>query len=311
MRIVLAGTPYFAIPTLNALLGAGHELVAVLTQPDRPAGRGRRPTSGPVKARAQTLGIEVLQPVRARDAAAAARLRALRPQALVVAAYGLILDREVLAIPELGCLNVHASLLPRWRGAAPIHRALEAGDTETGITIMQMDEGLDTGPLLASRTTAIGARDTAGTLHERLAELGAELLTETLGRIAAGRVTPLPQDESRVSYAPKITPADAVLDWRRPAIEIDRRVRAMNPWPVARTGHRGASLRVWRASVFEGAGKPGQILRTSRAGIEVACGAGALRIEALQRHGGRRLAAGAFLNGYRLEPGEVLDYRPG
>jgi methionyl-tRNA formyltransferase len=308
MRIVFAGTPEFAVPTLKALVADGQDVAAVLTQPDRPAGRGRRLAAGPVKDCARALGLDVLQPVSLKDPSVLAALRRLRPRLIVVAAYGLLLRREVLRLPEYGCINVHASLLPRWRGAAPIQRAIEAGDTETGITIMQMDEGLDTGPMLARRTTPITSRDTAATLHDRLAALGAELLIDTLKRMERGDVDPVPQDESLATYAPKITPDDARLDWTRPAPQLERRVRAMNPWPVARAAHRGRTIRVWQATVIRGvSGVPGEVIETGPGGVDVACGEGALRLGVLQREGGKRLSAAQFLNGYPLASGERFD----
>ncbi|HSH41992.1 MAG TPA: methionyl-tRNA formyltransferase [Arenicellales bacterium] len=308
MRIAYAGTPDFAVPTLKALVAAGHDVAAVLTQPDRRAGRGRRMLSPPVKDCARALGLEVLQPQSLKDRAVLDELRGLRLQAIVVAAYGLILPRSVLELPEHGCLNVHASLLPRWRGAAPIQRAIEAGDAETGITIMRMAEGLDTGPILAQRATPISARDTAGALHDRLALMGAELMVETLERLERGDVEARPQDERLATYAPKLDPAEAVIDWSRPAVEIERRVRAMNPWPVARTSRGGQVIRIWEAAVADGAsGEPGEILRTGRDGVEVACGENGLRLAVLQREGGRPLAAAEFLNGFPLSPGERFD----
>jgi len=308
MRIVFAGTPDFAVPTLKALVAAGHEIAAVLTQPDRPAGRGRRLATSPVKDCARALGLEVLQPETLKDAAVLAELRRLQPQVMVVAAYGLILPGEVLSLPEHGCINVHASLLPRWRGAAPIHRAIEAGDAETGVTIMRMEAGLDTGPLLAKRATPIGSRDTAGTLHDRLAALGAELLVATVRRLEREGVEAELQDDSLATYAAKITPGDALLDWRRPAAELERQIRAMNPWPVARSACAGSTVRLWESRVVPGlVGDPGEILVAGREGIDVACGEDGLRITVLQRQGGKRLPAGEFLNGFPLAPGERFD----
>lgn len=309
MRIVFAGTPDFAVPSLKALVSAGHDVAAVLTQPDRPAGRGRRLVAGPVKDCARALGLDVLQPESLNDASAIATLRGLRPRLIVVAAYGLLLNRRVLDLPQHGCVNVHASLLPRWRGAAPIQRAIEAGDAETGVTIMQMDEGLDTGPMLARHATPIAASDTGGTLHDRLAALGAELLVETLKQMDRGGLETAPQDESLATYAARITPDDACVDWRRPAVEIERRVRAMNPWPVVRTRHGGRVIRLWEAAVISGgaAGAPGEIVRADREGVDVACGEGGLRITVLQRAGARRMPASEFLNGHPLQAGERFD----
>lgn len=309
MRIVFAGTPDFAVPSLKALAAAGHDIAAVLTQPDRPAGRGRRLVAGPVNDCARALGLVVLQPETLANESVVGELRALRPQVMVVVAYGLILEREVLAIPDHGCINVHASLLPRWRGAAPIQRAIEAGDRETGISIMQMDEGLDTGPVLARRSTPITSRDTGGSLHDRLAGLGAEMIVDTVRCLEKeGRIEAMPQDESGATYAAKVAPGEAAVDWRRPADRIERQIRAMNPWPVPRTTHGGRTIRIWRGEVVPGgAGEPGEILRTDRAGIDVACGENVLRITELQREGGKRLSAAPFLNGYPLETGERFD----
>jgi len=308
MRIVFAGTPGFAVPSLKALVADRHDVITVLTQPDRAAGRGRRVRPGAVTDCARGLGIDIFQPEKLNDPEALAVLRRLAPELMVVVAYGMLLGPKVLALPARGCINVHASLLPRWRGAAPIHRAIEAGDNETGVSIMQMDAGLDTGPVLAKRSTPIMSRDTAGTLHDRLAALGAELLVETLKRVEAGTVQAEPQDDDLATYAAKVTSDDARLDWRRPAPELERRVRAMNPWPVARTHHAGRMLRVWTAEVIRNhAGEPGEVITAGPAGIEVACGEDALRLTTLQREGGRRLPAGALLNGYPIDAGQRFE----
>lgn len=307
MRVVFAGTPDFAVPTLRSLVDAGHDVAMVLTQPDRPAGRGRRTVAGPVKQYALEAGLPVRQPDNLEDASILAELRSLRPRVMVVAAYGLLLKRAVLDLPRQGCINVHASLLPRWRGAAPIQRAIEAGDAETGISIMQMEPGLDTGPVLACRAVPIEPTDTGGSLHDRLALLGAELLVETLARLAAGEVEAVPQDDAAATYAAKITAADSRLDWAQSADQLERRVRAMNPWPVVRTRHDGESLRVWAAEAVPGdpaSASAGEILHVARQGVDVACGAGILRIQTLQREGGRRLPVADFLNGYPLRAGE-------
>jgi methionyl-tRNA formyltransferase len=249
-----------------------------------------------------------LQPKSLDRAAVLADIRVLQPQVIVVVAYGLILTPEVLVLPDYGCINVHASLLPRWRGAAPIQRAIEAGDPETGVTIMRMDEGLDTGPVLARRSTPIGPRDTAGTVHDRLAGLGAALLVETLACLEAGCVEAAPQDESRATYAHKLDPSDTRPDWHRSARQIARQVRAMNPWPVVRASYKGQVIRFWEAEAIAGEpGSPGEILRAGRDGVDVVCAEGVLRITALQREGGKRLAAADFLNGCRLESGERFD----
>jgi len=310
MRIVFAGTPEFAVPALRALVDAGQDVVMVLTQPDRPAGRGRRVTAGPVKRCALDLGLPVSQPENLNDPSILAELRRLRPTLMVVVAYGVLLKRKALALPEQGCVNVHASLLPRWRGAAPIQRAIEAGDVETGISIMQMESGLDTGPVLARRALPIEPTDSCGSLHDRLALLGARLLVETLVRLAEGTIQAVPQDDAAATYAAKITPADSRLDWRLPADHLERRVRAMNPWPVARTRHGGETLRVWAAACLArdtGHAAPGEIISVARDGIDVVCGEGVLRIAVLQREGGKRLPVADFLNGYPLQAGESFD----
>ncbi len=309
MNIVFAGTPDFAVPTLDRLIDAGRRPVAVYTQPDRPAGRGRRPRPSPVKQRAEQAGIPVLQPASLRTPDAQAELAALAPDLLVVVAYGLILPQAVLDIPRLGCVNVHASLLPRWRGAAPIQRALLAGDATTGVTIMQMEAGLDTGPMLARREIPIGAQDTAGDLHDRLAVLGAELLVEVLPDIAAGRLTPVPQDDAAATYADKLSKDEAPLDWQRPAAALARQVRAFNPWPVAETRLAGRILRIWQAAALPGptAAAPGEIVAAGRDGIDVATAEGVLRLIRLQAPGGRPLPAADFLNGHPLRPGDRLE----
>jgi methionyl-tRNA formyltransferase len=306
MRLVFAGTPGFAVPSLRALADAGHEIAAVYTQPDRPAGRGQRLQAGPVKQFALEHGLELRQPKSLRGEAQA--LSALRPDAVVVVAYGLILPADFLRVPPLGCVNVHASLLPRWRGAAPIARAIEAGDEVTGVSIMRMDEGLDTGPVLGARAEPIREDDDAGTLHDRLADIGAELLIPTLAAWARGEITPRPQNEALASHAPKLTKAEAALHWYEPATALARRVRAFFPWPVAFCRHQDHRLRVLAARALPGgAGAPGEVLEASHAGIDVACGSGALRLLRLQRDGSRPLPAAEFLRGYRLAAGDRLD----
>jgi methionyl-tRNA formyltransferase len=304
MRVVFAGTPGFAEPALRALCDAGHEVALVLTQPDRPAGRGLVPARSAVKSAAETLGLPVFQPATLKDPAVVARLRAARPEAMVVAAYGLILPQAVLDIPERGALNIHASLLPRWRGAAPIQRAILAGDSVTGVCIMQMDAGLDTGPVLMRAETPIALDDTAGSLHDRLAALGAGLLLDAMKEIHRGSITPVPQAEEGVTYAARIEKAEAHIDWARPAPEIDRQIRAFNPFPGAVAQIRGAQLKVWRAGLSTESGQPGVILNAGAEGIVVACGAASLRLTELQRAGGRRLAAGELLRGFPIAAGE-------
>jgi len=301
LRIVYAGTPDFSVPALEALHAAGHEIVAVYTQPDRPAGRGQAVGAGPVKRCAQALGLPVEQPATLRSPEAVARLREHTADLMVVAAYGLILTPAVLELPRLGCWNIHASLLPRWRGAAPIHRALLAGDTETGITIMQMDAGLDTGPMLLKRPTAIGEREDGGTLHDRLAALGAAAIVAAIAEFQAGRLTPAPQPADGVTYASKIRKEEARIDWTAPARAIDRQVRAFNPWPVAETRWQDRQLRVWAAEPLRAAsGEPGQVVEANGAGIVVAAGEGALRLTRVQLAGRRAMTAAEFLNAHPL-----------
>jgi methionyl-tRNA formyltransferase len=297
LRLVFAGTPDFAATHLRALLAwDGCEVVAVYTQPDRPAGRGKKLAASPVKQLALEHGLPVYQPLKLRDEAAQAELRALAPDVMVVVAYGLILPAAVLAIPRLGCVNVHASLLPRWRGAAPIQRAIEAGDTESGVTLMQMDVGLDTGPMLSTVRCPIAADETGGSLHDKLAELGAMTLPQTLADLAAGRVQPEPQDESRASYAGKIDKREAALDWRQPAALLERRIRAFNPSPICFGEIDGTRVKVLKAAVVDGCGEPGELLAAG--GIRVACGEHALSLLELQLPGGRALPARDILNGH-------------
>ena len=301
MRIVFAGTPDFAVPSLRA--AARHnEVVAVYTQPDRPAGRGRGLQASPVKLEAIRRGIPVLQPENFKAQVSKDALNALQPDVMVVVAYGLLLPRSVLAIPQYGCWNVHASLLPRWRGAAPIQRAIEAGDDETGVCLMQMEAGLDTGPVLLEQRTPIGANDTGGQLHDRLAELGAQVLADGLGLLRVGvRIPPKPQSDEGATYARKLDKTEARLDWSRPAIELERKVRAFNPWPVAEAVLGGERVRIHGAIAIETAHSAalGTVLAAGRDGIDVACGQGALRIRVLQREGGKAITAADFLNSRR------------
>jgi methionyl-tRNA formyltransferase len=314
MRVAFAGTPEFARAALERLHAAGFAIPLVLTQPDRPAGRGMKLQPSPVKQFAQAHGIPVAQPRSLRldgkfpeDAAAAREaLQSARPDVLVVAAYGLILPQWVLDLPRLGCLNIHASLLPRWRGAAPIHRAIEAGDAQTGVTIMQMDAGLDTGDMLLAERIPIAADDTTATLHDKLAALGARLIVEALELAACGGLRPVPQPGEGVSYAHKIEKAEAAIDWTQPADAIERRIRAFDPFPGASAQVRGETVKVWRArALMQGRGSvaPGTIVAVDADGIGVACGQGRLEITELQRPGGKRLAAAEFLRGFPLEPG--------
>lgn len=301
-RLVFAGTPDFAVPSLQAVLAAGYTVAAIYTQPDRPAGRGRLLRASPLKTCALAAGIPIHQPATLRDAAVQAELAALQPDVLVVAAYGLILPPAVLAIPRLGCINVHASLLPRWRGAAPVHWALLAGDAVTGISIMQMDAGLDTGPVLTQAVFPIPRGITGGELYQQLAILGAETLLATLPALLAGHATPQPQDQSLVTYAAKLSKSDLELDWSQPALALERRVLTFNPEPVARTLLDGQMLRIWRAwaESESTAALPGVVLRQEREGIIVATGDGVLRLTELQLPGARPLPVAAFGNAHRL-----------
>jgi len=315
MRVAFAGTPEFAQVALARLHAAGVDLCLVLTQPDRPAGRGMKLQSSPVKQFAQAHGITVAQPRSLRldgkypDEAALGRdaLAAAQPDVLIVAAYGLILPTWVLELPRLGCLNIHASLLPRWRGAAPIHRAIEAGDTRTGITIMQMDAGLDTGDMLLVEAMAIAPDDTTATLHDKLAPLGGRLIVEALELAACGGLTGQPQPGEGVTYAHKIAKTEAAIDWRDPAALIERRLRAFDPFPGATGMLDGDTIKCWRGVAVRGAGAPGTVIAVDDEGITVACGDGALRLTELQRAGGKRLTAAAFLQGYAIATGMVFE----
>jgi methionyl-tRNA formyltransferase len=303
LSLVYAGTPDFAVPALDALHAAGHEIRAVYTQPDRPAGRGQALAQSPVKRRATELGLVVEQPATLKGDAAAEGVRAHGADLMIVAAYGLILPPAVLAAPRLGCWNIHASLLPRWRGAAPIQRAILAGDGETGVTIMQMDAGLDTGPMLLERATPIGPRDTGGTLHDRLASLGAEAIVEAIEAWQDSRLVPRPQPAEGATYAPKLHKDEARIDWNDAAAAIERRVRAFDPWPVAETLWRGQQLRVWQAEVDEAVATgfaPGTVLETTPGRIVVATGGGSLSLGRVQLAGRRAVTAREFLNAHSL-----------
>ena len=313
MRIIFAGTPEFARAALERLHGAGFAIALVLTQPDRPAGRGMKLQPSPVKQLALEHGIAVAQPRSLRlegkypdDALSAkAAIDEARADVMVVAAYGLILPQWVLDTPRLGCLNIHASLLPRWRGAAPIHRAVEAGDRETGVTIMQMDAGLDTGDMLLAERVSIGPQDITGTLHDKLAALGGRLIVEALELAAAGRLKPVKQPEAGVTYAHKVEKTEAMIDWTQPAEVIARRIRAFDPFPGASSTLAGEPVKIWRgeAVACDAGPPPGAIVAASPAGIDVRCGDGCLRITQLQRAGGKRLGVADFLRGFELKPG--------
>jgi len=288
------------VPALEALVRAGCEMVGVLTQPDRPKGRGRQIAASPVKTTALAHGIPVSQPQTLKDEASRAELASWRPDVLVVVAYGLILPRAALDIPRLGCLNIHASLLPRWRGAAPIQRSILAGDTTTGVTIMLMDVGLDTGPMLLRKATAIEPGDTGGSLHDRLSMLGASAILEAIQQLAAGTSQPVPQPPEGVTYAAKIDKAEALIDWKRPAVEIERQVRAFNPWPIAETRLDGEQLRVFAASASfsnQIGADPGTIVAVQDDGLWVQCGQGLLALQQLQRPGRRAVPAADFARG--------------
>lgn len=296
-RIIFAGTPDFAANHLQALLDSRHQIVAVYTQPDRPAGRGQKLVASPVKQLALQHGIPVLQPVSLRDEAAQQELATFNADLMVVVAYGLILPQVVLDTPRLGCINSHASLLPRWRGAAPIQRAIEAGDTETGVTVMQMEAGLDTGPMLLKTVTPISATDTGGSLHDRLAELGPPAVLDSIELLLSGQEQPKIQDDALANYAHKLSKNCSLIDWNRPAVEIERAIRAFSPWPVSHSLLQGQSLKVHAATLAEGSGTPGSILHADRHGLLVACGEGALLLTRLQLPNARAMDFADLFNG--------------
>lgn len=305
MRIIFAGTPLFAASALKALLDDGQNVAAVLTQPDRPAGRGMQLVASPVKQLAMQHGLTVLQPPSLKTADVQQQLRDYQADVMVVAAYGLLLPPEVLRMANHGCLNIHASLLPRWRGAAPIQRAILAGDSETGITIMQMDEGLDTGDILLKMACPINEEDTAQTLHDQLATLGAAAITEALRQLEHGGLKPERQDNTLATYASKLTKAEAQIDWNKDAAQIHRAVRAYNPFPIAFSTCNATPIKIWQASIVtQAGGEPGTILAVEKEGIVIACGQGALRLEVLQRPSARALPAAQFIQGFPLHPGD-------
>ncbi|MFN4341799.1 MAG: methionyl-tRNA formyltransferase [Azonexus sp.] len=304
MKLIFAGTPEFAAQALAAIIAAGHEVALVLTQPDRPAGRGMALQPSAVKKVAQAHGIEVFQPLTLKDAEAQAKVAAVGAEVMVVAAYGLILPQAVLDLPRFGCINIHASLLPRWRGAAPIQRALLAGDAETGVCIMQMEAGLDTGPVLLRGAVPIAATDTAGSLHDRLAELGARLCVEALDQLP---LPAEPQPAEGVTYAHKIEKAEAVVDWTKSAAELDRHVRAFNPFPGAQASFGGQVVKLWLATPVAGSGPVGRVLAVDKKQVVIACGAGALAVSELQKAGGKRLPVQQFLAGHPLKVGDRFD----
>ena len=315
MKIIFAGTPEFAVSALAALHAAGHTISLVLTQPDRPAGRGMQLHPSPVKQFALAHTIPVAQPTSLRldgkyaeeAQAAHALLKATEHDVMVVAAYGLILPQSVLQIPRLGCINIHGSLLPRWRGAAPIHRAIEIGDKQTGITIMQMDEGLDTGAMLLSETAEIYADDTTGLLHDRLANMGGRLIVDAMRALESGKLLATPQPEIGVTYAAKISKQEAVLNFQDGAEVLERKVRAFNPFPAASAEILGITLKIWHAQYLDVTGEPGQILSVADDGVTVACGRGALVLKELQKPGGKRLPAAEFLKGFPMKSGQRFE----
>jgi methionyl-tRNA formyltransferase len=313
LRLLFAGTPDFAALYLNALIESEHQLIGVYSQPDRPSGRGKKLQPGPVKKLALEAGLPLFQPASLKDTGAQQQLAGLQPDAMIVVAYGLILPQAVLDIPRFGCLNVHASLLPRWRGAAPIQRAIEAGDAETGITIMRMDAGLDTGDMLATARCPIGPETTAAVLHDQLADLGAPLLLEVLEDLPGHLEQARRQDDAQACYAPKIAKSEAQIDWSRDAAELDRQIRAFNPFPGCFTKLAGERLKVWRAQPIQGPtgpSAPGTILKADRDGILVSCGRGQLRIQRLQLPGGKPLTAEQVLNAGRAALAAGQQFEP-
>ncbi len=308
MDVLFMGTPEFAAPTLQALLGSRHDLRAVVTQPDKPAGRGRRLSAPIVKQLALSHEIPCLQPTALNDPTVEDALSALEPEVIVVAAYGKILPPSLLNIPPMGCINVHASLLPKYRGAAPIQWAIINGEAETGITIMLMDEEMDHGPILLQRPVSISPEETAGELHDRLAALGADCLLEALEGLEAGSLTPRTQDHAEATYAPMLSKEDGRLDWSEPAETVVNRVRGVTPWPGATTTLGGEPIKVWQASVgpADASGRSGEVVAVGEDGLTVACGRGAVRIEELQVAGRRRMAAASFLRGHPVAPGTIL-----
>jgi methionyl-tRNA formyltransferase len=307
MRIAFAGTPEFAAVALRAILAAGFDVPLVLTQPDRPAGRGMKLQPSPVKSVALDAGIPVDQPERLRTPEQRAALVACAPDVLVVAAYGLILPQAVLDLPRLGCLNIHASLLPRWRGAAPIHRAIEAGDAETGITLMQMEAGLDTGPMLLRSSVPILTTDTTASLHDKLAALGGEMIVQALQALEHAPVSATVQPEAGVTYAHKIDKRESALDFSHPAEELARKLRAFDPFPGCVASIAETPIKLWAGEAVAGQGEPGRVLSADGGGVVVACGEGALRLSCLQKPGGKRLAAADFLRGFPIEAGQQFE----
>lgn len=306
MRVVYMGTPEFAVPCLRALHAAGYEIAMVISQPDRPHGRGGKATPTPVAAAARALGLPLAQPEKVNAAESIAQIRAAAPEVIVVVAFGQILRPPILAIPPLGCVNVHASLLPKYRGGSPVQHALLHGESVTGVTTMLMDPGMDTGPMLLRREVPVAENDTAGTLLDRLSHVGADLLLETLPTLTAGRLEPMPQDSSRATYAPNLKRDDARIDWGRAAVEIRNQIRAFNPKPGAWTQLQGREIKVWwaEAAAHTAEAAPGTVIAADADGILVATGSGTLRLREVQEAGKARLSAAAFARGVRLKPGE-------
>jgi methionyl-tRNA formyltransferase len=306
LRLVFMGTPDFACPTLEKLLQMGEEVVAVVTQPDRPKGRGQQLLPPPVKVLAEQHGIKVLQPLKLREPAQVEAIRLLKPDLIVVIAFGQILPQAILDIPRYGCINIHASLLPAYRGAAPINWCIINGEQETGVTTMQMDAGLDTGAMLLKKRVAIDPDEDSSSLHDRLATLGAEAMAETLDLLVKGGLTPEPQDNSRTCYAPMLKKEDGAIDWRREPLTVKNLVRGVTPWPGAYSSIDGKTLKIFKVRAGDGKGSPGTVLRADRTGLEVACGSGSLFIEELQLEGKKRLAVREFLAGCSITPGTIL-----
>lgn len=306
LRVIFMGTPRFACPTLEKLMDCGDDIVAVVTQPDRPSGRGQKTVPPPVKELARRYGLTILQPPRVRAPEFIEAVREMNPDIIVVVAFGQILPKALLEIPVHGCVNVHASLLPRYRGAAPINWCIINGETETGVTTMRMDVGLDTGDMLLKKTTPIGPDEDTASLHDRLSLMGAEALHETLDLMSRGMLVPEKQEDSLSCYAPMLKKEDGLIDWTRDPLAIRNLVRGMNPWPGAFTSLEGKSLKIFRVRTAEGSGPPGAVLAAGRDGIEVACNGGSLLLDELQLEGKKRLSAGDFLAGRRLSPGTVL-----
>jgi methionyl-tRNA formyltransferase len=307
LKIIFAGTPEFAVPALVALIAAGHQIIMVLTQPDRPAGRGMKLKASPVKVLAEQHGLRVFQPVTLKDTAVQAQIESVHADVMIVAAYGLIIPTVVLNMPKFGCYNIHASLLPRWRGAAPIHRSLLVGDAETGVTIMEVVPALDAGSMVSHGAVPITESDTTQTLHDVLSEIGADLMVQAMDELEEkGSLSATPQDESLVTYAHKLEKSEAAIDWQKSAVEVSRQVRAFNPFPVAQGILEGEICRIWMATAKEGKAKVGEIV-SIHDGVTVGCGDGLLHIAELQAPGGKRLSAQAFVQGHNLQIGDFFS----